>query len=101
MEGASMAVLDMAAKYREELLYNRYQTARDAVQKFRQGPPYAYVIPQQQDDRGEAATLIQKLMINGIEVHEATKIFTANGHDYPAGTWVILMDQPFAPLVKE
>ena len=32
MEGASMAVLDTAAKYREELLFNRYQAAADNVE---------------------------------------------------------------------
>ena len=49
----------------------------------------------------EAATLVQKLMINGIEVQQAAKPFHANGREYAPGTWVILMDQPFSPLVKE
>lgn len=101
MEGASMAVLDTAAKYREELLYNRYQAARDNVERFRKEPPFAYVISQEQRDLPEAATLVQKLMINGIEVQQATKAFHANGRDYAPGTWVVLMDQPFSPLVKE
>ena len=30
-----MSVLDTAAKYREELLYNRYQAAHDNVERFR------------------------------------------------------------------
>jgi hypothetical protein len=101
MEGASMAVLDLSAKYREELLFNRYQAARDNMERFRREPPYAYVIPRDQRDLAEAATLVQKLMTNGIEIHEATKAFAANGREYPAGTWVILMDQPFSALVKE
>jgi hypothetical protein len=45
--------------------------------------------------------LVQKMMINGIEVQQATKPFHANGREYAPGTWVILMDQPFSPLVKE
>ena len=61
----------------------------------------AYVIPTEQRDLPEAGTLVQKLMINGIEVHQATQPFTANGRKYSAGSWVILMDQPFAGLVKE
>ena len=101
MQGASMAVLDTAAKFREDLLYNRYQAGRDNVARFRKEPPYAYVIPQRQHDLGTAATLVQKLIVNGIEVHEATKPFAANGREHPAGTWVVFMDQPFAPLVKE
>ena len=101
MEGASLAVLDTAAKYHEELLYNRYQAARDNVARFRREPPFAYVIPREQRDLPEAATLVEKLMINGIELEEASQPFHANGRAYPAGTWVVLMDQPFSPLVKE
>jgi Zinc carboxypeptidase len=102
MQGASMSVLDTAAKYREELLYNRYQAARDNVERFRKEAPFAYVIPREQRDLGEAGTLVQKLMINGIEVHTVAKPpFHANGREYLWGTWVVLMDQPFSPLVKE
>ena len=100
MQGASMAVLDTAAKYREQLLYNRYQAARNNMDRFRKDPPFAYVIPQEQRDLPEAATLVEKMLINGIEVHQAAKAFEANGREYK-GAWVILMDQPFAPLVKE
>src|ERR1044071_5792540 len=101
MLGASMSVRDTAAKYRESLLYNRYQAARDNIERFKKEPPFAYVIPREQHDAPTAATLVEKLLLNGIEVHQATKPFGANGRDYSAGSWVVLMDQPFAPLVKE
>ena len=100
MLGASMSVLDTAAKHRETLLYNRYQAARDNMERFRQEPPFAYVIPREQRDAPTAAILIDKLLINGIEVHQATQPFAANGREY-ANAWVVLMDQPFSPLVKE
>jgi hypothetical protein len=101
MLGASMAVLDTSAKYREVLLYNRYQAARDNMERFRKEPPFAYVISSEQRDLPTAATLVEKLLINGIEVHQAAQAFAANGRQYPAGSWVILMEQPYAPLVKE
>src|SRR5579871_1677887 len=101
MEGASMAVLDTAAKYHEEFLFNRYQAAVDNAKKFTKEPPYAYLVPLEQRDLYEASVLVQKMMINGIEVQQATKPFHANGREYATGTWVILMDQPFSPLVKE
>jgi zinc carboxypeptidase len=101
MLGASMAVLDTTAKYRESLLYNRYQAARDNISRFKIEPPFAYLIPAQQHDLPTAAALVEKLLINGIEVHQAIKPLVANGREYKIGTWVVLMDQPFAPLVKE
>ena len=100
MTGASMSVLDTAAKYREVFLYNRYQAARDNIARFRKEPPYAYVIPREQHDLPAAAVLVEKMLINGIEVHQAIEPFAANGIEYK-NAWVILMDQPFAPLVKE
>jgi hypothetical protein len=100
MEGASMSVLSLASKNHEELLYNRYQAARDNMEKFRKEPPFAYIIPREQHDLPTAATLVEKLMLNGIEVHQATQPIAANGRTYK-DAWVVLMDQPFSPLVKE
>jgi hypothetical protein len=99
--GASMAVLDTAAKNREELLFDRYRAGRDVIARFTKDPPYAYIIPREQRDTPTAATLVEKLLIDGIEVHQATKEFAANGSNYKEGDWVVLMDQPFAALVKE
>lgn len=91
MYEADMSVLDLAVKYREQLAYNKYRAARDTIEKFTKEPPYAYEIPREQRDAPTAALLLEKLMLNGIEVHQATK----------PDEWVILMDQPFAGLVKE
>ncbi len=91
MYGASMAVLDLAAKYHEQMQYNKYRAARDTIEKFEKEPPYAYIIPREQHDAPTAGVLMEKLMLQGIEVHQSTK----------PDAWVILMDQPFAGLVKE
>jgi len=99
MVAASMSVLDLAAKNREALNYNRYQTARDSIQ--RNEPPFAYVIPSRQADVPEAGLLAQKMLDNGLDVYESKAGFRANGLDYPAGSWVIPMDQPFAAMAKE
>jgi hypothetical protein len=91
MYEADMAVLDLAVKYREQLTYNKYRAARDTIDKFTKDPPYAYEIPREQHDAPTAALLLEKLMLQGIEVHQLSK----------PDEWVILMDQPFAGLVKE
>jgi len=54
MVGGSMSVLDLAAKNRETLLFNRYQAARDNIEHFRKEPPFAYVISDKQTDTPEA-----------------------------------------------
>jgi hypothetical protein len=101
MAGASMSVLDLAAKNRETLNYNRYQAARDNIAHFSKEPPFAYVIPSKQSDTPEAALLAQKMIDNGLDVYASKAGFKANGVEYPAGSWVIPMDQPFSALAKE
>lgn len=101
MVGASMSVLDMSAKYHEQLLYNKYQAGRDTIHQFTNNPPYAYVIPAGQIHPVEADNLAHVLLTNGVEVHRARTAFAANGRSYPAGSWVVLMDQPYAQLAKE
>ena len=101
MEAASLAVLDYASKYREELLYNRYQAGRNAIQRYRKDPPYAYVVPRIQRDPVAAAEMLRRLAFNGIRVSELTREATVDGAVYPQGTWVIPMDQEFAELVRQ
>ncbi len=101
MVGGSMSVLDLAAKNRETLLYNRYQAARDNIQHFSKEPPFAYVISDKQADTPEAGLLAQKMIDNGLDVYTSKSGFKANGVAYPAGSWVIPMDQPFSALAKE
>jgi hypothetical protein len=101
MVGGSMSVLDIAAKNRETLLYNRYQAARDNIQHFSKEPPFAYVISSKQADTPEAGLLAQKMIDNGLDVYATKSGFKANGVAYPAGSWVIPMDQPFSALAKE
>jgi len=91
MYGSDMAVLNMAADYREQLVYNKYRAARDTIEQFEKEPPYAYLIPREQHDSPTAALLLEKLMLQGIEVKESAD----------PDAWVIMMNQPFSGLVKE
>jgi len=97
---ASMAVLDVAAKYREELLYNKYRMGSDVIQKFTKEPPYAWIIPKKQDDPGNASLLLNRMILLGIQVYHSTESFSCDGIEYPAGTFIIPMSQPFALFIK-
>lgn len=101
METGSLATLDYAAKYREELLWNRYQAGRDAIARYRAEPPYAYVIPQAQRDPGAAVALLQRLAFNGVRISTLSRETELGGQRHPAGTWVVPMDQEFAEVVRQ
>jgi hypothetical protein len=101
MVTASLATLNYAAKFREEVLYNRYQAARNTIQQFRTSPPYAYFVRQAQYDPVQPAALLQRLAFMGVRVDQLDRDVTYDGSIYPKGTWVIPMDQEYAQLVRE
>ena len=101
MVTADLATLNYAAKFKTELLYNRYQAARNTIAQFRKSAPYAYIIPQDQWDPVAPAELLQRMAFMGVRVKQLDRDATYNGTTYPKGTWVIPMDQEFAQLVRE
>lgn len=96
----SMSTLDVAAKYRENLLFNRYQAGRDVIQTYAEGPPYAYLVPQEQRDPVAAVELLRRLAFHSTDVQQLTAPVTLEGRDYPAGTWIIPMDRANASLAQ-
>ena len=101
MTTASIAVLDYAARYKEEVLFNRYQSGRRVIEKYLAEPPYAYLIPVEQRDAMAPVALLQRLAFNGVRVHRLTADTLFDGREYAAGTWIIPMDQEFAELARQ
>ena len=98
---ASMAVLDLAADRKEEYLYNIYSMGRDAIEANVLEDFYAYVIPADQHDYNEATNLVNILRQGGVEVHEATKDFTAGGKKYKTGSYIAYGAQAFRPYLVD
>jgi hypothetical protein len=98
---AAMAVLDTAARYREEFLRNFYNMGREEIRMGELEPPYAYVVPLTQRDPNTAVKMINLLIDQGAEVQRANVDLTADGVTYPKGSYVLLMAQPFRPFVKD
>ena len=96
---ATIATLDLAARYREHFLFNSWRMGRDAIELGEAGGPYAYVIPPDQWDPGEAVNLVNVFRHSGVEVRRATGGFEADGVQYAAGSYVIFTAQAFRPHV--
>jgi hypothetical protein len=101
METASLATLSYAAKYREQLLWNRFQAGRNTITKYASSAPYAYVIPKAQRDPNAAADLLRRMAFLGVRVSELTAPATIDSVSYPTGTWIIPLDQEFGELVRQ
>jgi hypothetical protein len=95
MVEAGLATLKIAAKLKDDWLYNAYAMARDAVKAGTAGGPFAYVIRADQRNEREAVNLVNTLRRNGLEVQRATRSFQAGGKQYAAGAYVVPAAQPF------
>ncbi len=97
---ACKAVLEVAARYRYEMLYDKYKAGADVIERFTGEPPYGWIVPADQPDRSSAALLMQRMMINGIDVYTADESFEHNGINYAAGTFILPTSQPFGLFLK-
>jgi hypothetical protein len=101
MYGASMAVLDYAAKQKDSLLLNRWKSGMAQITQHRAGALSAYVIPKTQRDPVAAVEMLKRVAFGGVRVSELTSDFKVGDVTYPAGSWVIPTDQEFIALARE
>lgn len=96
-EGA-YALLAQAARMRERWLSNFFTIETRAVRGWRDWP-YAYVIPARQDSIALSA-MLDILRRGGVEIRRALQSFSLQGQRYNAGTYVIVLRQPYAAFAK-
>ncbi|MCX6590698.1 MAG: M14 family metallopeptidase [Acidobacteria bacterium] len=122
---ANRAVLDVASRNRELLLYNIYRMGKNSIERGSrdhwtilpkhvegaktfeqlrdpaQRDPRVYVIPANQRDFLTAIKFVHALQKTGIVVHRAARAFSANGREFPAGSFVVKTAQAFRPHVLD
>jgi Zinc carboxypeptidase len=91
---AAWAALDIAARNRETVLWNAYLKAKRQTERGAQGTPAAYIIPAAQHDPLTMTRMVNKLLVQGLEIHQARADFTAGGMVFGAGSYVVSMAQP-------
>ncbi|MEW6747217.1 MAG: M14 family metallopeptidase [Planctomycetota bacterium] len=95
------ATLRLAAREREAFLRSFYELGTRQIAAGRCERPFAYLVPAEQRDVATAWAMLQVLHKGGIEIHLAEEPFTADSIEYPRGTWVVLMAQPYRAHAKD
>jgi hypothetical protein len=98
---ATFGLLETAADMRAQLLEGIYTAGKRQIELGKKGNPFAIVVPADQADRPTVVKMLQILALGGLEVHQAQQPFGADGKKYPAGTYVILLSQPFRAYAKD
>ena len=100
-EIACYSLFTVAARYRDRFNSNYLHLGEKAIRLGEEIPPYAFLVPVAQRDLPTAIRLLQILQVGGIEISIADEAFTADGVDYPQGTYVIYASQPYRNHLKD
>ncbi len=80
---AARAVLKVSARNREDFLFNQWLMAQETLRRAEIEGPYAWVVPVDQFDPLTAADMVQRLIMQGIEVYQAGEPFEATPASAP------------------
>jgi len=94
-ETGALAALDDTAGQSKDMLRNFYKKSWDSWQKGLTQPPYAFLIPENQGDPARVAQMVARLMGQHIEVARSQNAIEIKEGHFPAGTYVVRLDQPY------
>jgi len=98
-KAGALALLTNAAKNRRYWLENFWGINERAVEKW-DAWPEAWIIPAGQANEAGVAYALRSLTLGDVEVYRAAAAFSVDDLDFPAGSWVIPMRQPYASFAN-
>jgi hypothetical protein len=98
---STLGLLEAVANNKEMLKRNFHLMNKRAIDLYSAGSPFAFVVPADQRDPVAAAKLVQLVQAEAGEVDVAQAAFTADGKEYPAGSYVMRLAQPFGRWIKD
>src|SRR4029077_10830910 len=94
-ERGAVIALDDAGNHAKNMLRNFYRKSWDSWQKGLTQPPYAFLIPENQGDPVRVAQMVGRLLGQHIEVARAQNSIQLKEGNFPPGTYVVRLDQPY------
>ncbi|MBP6822055.1 MAG: hypothetical protein KA368_10960 [Acidobacteria bacterium] len=97
-QSAILLAMNHVSNNKEKYLNNFYLKSKRSVAKARTEGPAAWVLPGDDTRPTEAADLVNLLKMQGCEVHKADKEIETKDGKFPAGSYVVRMDQPYSRM---
>lgn len=97
-ESAILLAMNFVSNNKDRFLKNFYLKSKRSVAKATNEGPAAWVVPSDQARMVEAADMVNLLRLMGVEVHKVDKEITVKDQKFPAGSYVIRMDQPYSRM---
>jgi hypothetical protein len=90
-----LTALNYTATNAQTFLRNFYEKGVHSYRKGLDEAPYAFLIRADQGDPARVAQLVTRLMAQRIEISRAKAPLALRDGSYPAGTYVVRLDQPY------
>jgi len=90
----------IVASQKDFFLMNFWKRGYESYTKVNKEPPYAYIVPAEQTDPEDTVYLLNVLLRQKIELHRSQKEIKLGKAAYPAGSYVVRLDQPYANLAR-
>jgi hypothetical protein len=97
-QSAILLAMNFVSNNKDRFLKNFYLKSKRSVAKATNEGPAAWIVPADQTRIVEAADMINLLRLMGVEVHTSNKEITVKEQKFPAGSYVIRMDQPYSRM---
>ncbi len=98
MQSALLLGLDNVATNKEKYLSEYWLKSKRSVAKARTEGPAAWVLPGSEARKGQQRQLLEALDRQGVEVHRLDASAKIGEMEYPAGSYVVRMDQPYSRM---
>jgi hypothetical protein len=95
-----LTALELASKFPEMIVENFYKKSFNSVETGNTKPPYAFVIPGGQRDQTAIDRVVNLLRRQAIEVHRAGSDIKLKEGTFPAGSYIVRLNQPYGRLAK-
>jgi hypothetical protein len=95
-----LTALELTSKFPQMVVENFYKKSLNSVQTGQTKPPYAFVIPAGQRDQTQVDRVVNLIRRQAIEVHRASTDVKVGKDSFPAGSYIIKLNQPYGRLAK-
>jgi hypothetical protein len=95
-----LTALELTSKFPSMVVENYYKKSANAVKRGADKPPHAFILPAGQKDQTAVDRVANLLRRQAIEVHRTGAEVKVKDGTFPAGSYIVKLNQPYGPLAK-
>jgi hypothetical protein len=99
-ETGVLTALELTSKFPRMVVENFYRKTMNSLEAGATKPPHAFVIPGGQRDQSQLDRVANLLRRQAIEVHRATSEVKVKEGTFPAGSYIVKLNQPYGRFAK-